>query len=151
MKKIIYTKQGFNELKKKNEKIISQRPLAVFDLKKAREMGDLSENGYYKAAKFKLNDIDRTIRFNNYLIKNAEIKEPNDNSYIQVGLTIVLDDNGKTKKYKLVGSYESNPEEGKISHLSPVGKQLINKKVGEKIEVKVKESKTIYTIKSISY
>ncbi|HZJ18367.1 MAG TPA: GreA/GreB family elongation factor [Patescibacteria group bacterium] len=151
MKKNFYTKQGLKDLKEKTEKIISQRPLAVLDLKNAREMGDLSENGYYKAAKFKLNDIDRTIRRNNYLIKNAEVKEPKDSNSVQIGLTVVLDKNGKRKSLKIVGSYESNPEEGRISYLSPVGKQLLDGKVGEKIRITVGENITIYTIKSINY
>lgn len=151
MKKIIFTKQGFKDLKEKSEALKKERPAAVLDLKKAREMGDLSENGYYKSARFKLNDIDRSIRFNNYLIKNAQICEPTDIDSVQTGLTVILDEKGKEKKYQIVGSYESNPEIGKISFISPVGKQLMNKKVGDKVEINVGRNQLVFTIKKIIY
>jgi len=85
------------------------------------------------------------------LIKNAEVREPKDNYSVQIGLTVVLDENGKTKKYQIVGSYESNPEEGKISYISPVGKQLLGKKIGEKIEIGIEPNEVINTVKTITY
>ena len=54
MKNIRFTKEGFETLKKTYEDLKNSRPAAVLDLKRAREMGDLSENGYYKAARAKL-------------------------------------------------------------------------------------------------
>jgi transcription elongation factor GreA len=62
MQIIPFTKQGYEELEKELEKVVSQRPAAVKELTRGRDMGDLSENGLYKAAKQNLVDIDRQIR-----------------------------------------------------------------------------------------
>jgi transcription elongation factor GreA len=146
---IIFTKKGFEELKDKLEKLKNERPTAVLDLKKAREMGDLSENGYYKAAKFKLNDIDRNIRRNSYLIKNAKVVVPDNTDRIGIGSKILVEVNGNTKEYLIVGEYEANPQEGKISYLSPVGSGLMNKTVNEKVVIKLENRGITYKVLKI--
>ncbi len=150
MDKIIFTKIGFEELKKKTEDLIKERPVAVLDLKKAREMGDLSENGYYKAAKFKLIDIDRAIRKNNYLIKHANVITPVKNDRLGIGSKITVETEGKEKKYEIVGKYEANPSESKISYLSPVGKALLGKKAGESVRIKLQDKIVVYKIVNIN-
>lgn len=150
MDKIIFTKIGFEELKKKTEDLIKERPVAVLDLKKAREMGDLSENGYYKAAKFKLIDIDRAIRKNNYLIKHANVITPVKNDKVGIGSKITVETEGKEKKYEIVGKYEANPSESKISYLSPVGKALLGKKAGESVRIKLQDKIVVYKIVNIN-
>src|SRR5258708_14698218 len=62
MNQIRFTKQGYEKLKRDYEELLKSRPAAVDDLKKARDMGDLSENGYYKASKSKLSFIDARLR-----------------------------------------------------------------------------------------
>lgn len=146
MQKIIFTKQGLKDLKKKTEELIEGRPYAVLDLKKAREMGDLSENGYYKSARFKLSEVDRSIRRNNFLIKNAIIRIPQNTDTVAVGLKIVLTVDGEQKEYLLVGEYEADPKVGRISYLSPVGSKLMNRKVGDEVTVDVANGKKIYKI-----
>jgi transcription elongation factor GreA len=150
MKKIIFTKQGFDNLKKKAADLINQRPLAVLDLKKAREMGDLSENGYYKAAKSKLIETDRTIRRNSYLIKNAFVGIPKGNNIVDIGSRVYVEVDGEQKEYVLVGEYEADPGLGKISHLSPVGSRLMGKKVSDEVIVSVVDRKKVYKIIQIT-
>ena len=133
--KILFTKQGFEKLKNDYESLTKSRPLAVLDLKKAREMGDLSENGYYKSARFKLNDIDRNLRNFNYLIKFAVIADEPKKGIIGIGSKVDLKISGKDKKYLIVGEHEATPSEGNISFLSPIGKELLGKKATDKINV----------------
>lgn len=133
--KILFTKPGYEKLKKDFDDLVKSRPLAVLDLKKAREMGDLSENGYYKSARFKLNDIDRNIRHFNFLIKFAVIASDPKKGIVGIGSKVDLKVSGKDKKYLIVGENEANPTEEKMSFLSPIGKGLIGKKAGEKINV----------------
>jgi len=133
--KILFTKQGFEKLKNDYESLLKLRPLAVLDLKKAREMGDLSENGYYKAARFKLNDIDRNLRHFSYLIKFAVVTDEPKMGIIGIGSKVNLKISGKDKKYLIVGEYEASPAENKISFLSPMGKGLLGKKVMDKINI----------------
>jgi len=133
--KILFTKQGFEKLKNDYESLLKLRPLAVLDLKKAREMGDLSENGYYKAARFKLNDIDRNLRHFSYLIKFAVVTDEPKMGIIGIGSKVNLKISGKDKKYLIVGEHEASPAENKISFLSPMGKGLLGKKVMDKINI----------------
>jgi transcription elongation factor GreA len=56
---------------------------------------------------------------------------------------------GKKEVYKVVGEFEADPAEKKISHESPLGKALIGKKIGEKVEVEAPAGKIVYTIISV--
>lgn len=145
--KIIFTQLGYDNLLKAREKLLKERPEAVRNLREAREMGDLSENGYYKAARAKLSFLDSRLRNNQRLIKLAEvIKITNNGGMVEIGSRVVIT-NGKTKnEYTLVGSYESNPAHKTISHLSPIGRAIIGKKVKEKVEVLTPSGMVTFTI-----
>lgn len=148
--RIIFTQKGYDDLLKTKEKLLSERPEAVKNLREAREMGDLSENGYYKAARARLSFLDSRLGNNQRLIRLAEIKKTTDSDAIEIGSKVFLT-NGKTKvEYMLVGSYESDPAKKAISHLSPLGKALIGKKIKERVEVITPSGQTIYTILKIS-
>lgn len=150
MKQIPFTKEGHEKLKKELEDIRNSRPAAVEDLSKARSMGDLSENGYYKAARFKLTGIDRRIREINYILKYAVVTEAQGSDSVQIGSTVILNDGDNDITYSIVGGYESNPLEGKISQISPIGKAILGKKVGEKVSIEIPKGTVSYIIKSIS-
>lgn len=154
MNKIRFTKEGYEKLKKEYDDLLRQRPLAVEDLKKAREMGDLSENGYYKESKFKLNFIDsRLRRFTDYM-KRADIididgnKLPIDTVYI--GSTVALSDGKSEKTYQIVGDLEAQPSEGKLSLLSPVGRAIMGKSLNSEVEIETPAGKFSYKITKIS-
>ena len=88
---MLFTKEGFEKLKKDLKEAEEKRPEAVATLTKARNMGDLSENGFYKGAKFELNDLDRKIRHLTHLIKEGQvIQKPVNNDYVQLGHTVTL-------------------------------------------------------------
>ena len=149
MKNIRFTKIGFDKLKD-YENLPKNRLIAVADLKKARDMGDLSENGYYKAARSKLSEIDRNLRTLLYEIKNAVVIAGADKNAINIGSIIRLSDGKKEIKLSIVGDLEANPSLGKISLLSPIGQAVENKKAGDKVDIATPSGIITYKIISIS-
>jgi transcription elongation factor GreA len=134
--KIPFTQSGFDALKVELEKKKSERPAIVKELQRARELGDLSENGLYKATKGKLIDTDRRIRQLTHLIKNAHVDDSTNIATVGIGNTVTLLSDGKEYVYQIVGTYESDPSNGKISIVSPLGKLLMDKKVGDEVALK---------------
>lgn len=148
-KQILFTKRGYEEKQKEYEALLAARPDAVKELAKAREMGDLSENGYYKAARFKLSDIDRHIRQLKHLLKIAKVQEAAAQGFIDIGSIVTIHDGKNEKTYEIVGTYESNPSEGKISYVSPLGKILMGKRRGETAVLQIADKQTVFTIQTI--
>ena len=150
MKNIRFTKNGFDALKKTYENLKNSRPDAVLDLKRARDMGDLSENGYYKAARAKLSEIDRNLRKFLIELKSADVVESKDNHQVGIGHTVKLSDGKKETIFQIVGDLEADPSQKKISLLSPLGQALERKKVGDKAEITTPKGKLSYKIIKIS-
>ena len=146
---VLFTKQGLENLKKELEKEIDKRPLAVESLKRGREMGDLSENGLYKAAKMELGSIDRQIRHLKNLIHYGRTSEPKSNDIVQLGHTVIVETENGKKEFRIVGEWEANPRENKISHKSPIGHNLMGRQVGEIIEIRTPNGFINYKILSI--
>ena len=132
MKTYHFTKEGFDKLLKEKESLLTDRPHVVADLKRARELGDLSENGFYKSTKMRLNQIDHRLFRLSVLMKYGKIIEKSGTDTIQLGSTVTLSDGKKEVTYQIVGSEEANPREGRISNISPLGRALIGKSAGEK-------------------
>lgn len=133
---IIFTTSGYNSLQPKLDELLKKRERVLIELQRAREQGDLSENGAYKAARFELGDTDRAIRQLQHQIKYGKVVEPPTNGAIGVGSSVKLRRaDGKEFCYKIVGTYEADPMNGKISIESPMGKTLIGKKVDEEVVV----------------
>ncbi len=88
---ILFTKEGYEKLKIQLKRAEEKRPEAVATLSKARAMGDLSENGFYKGARSELNDLDRKTRHLKHLISKGQvIQKPVNNEYVQIGHTVTL-------------------------------------------------------------
>lgn len=150
MKNIRFTKKGFDLLKKTYEDLKNSRPDAVADLKRAREMGDLSENGYYKAARAKLSEIDRNLRKFLIELKSADVVESSNNHQVGIGHTVKLSDGKQEKIFQIVGDLEADPTQGKISLLSPLGQALERKKIGETAKITTPKGFIFYKIIKIS-
>jgi transcription elongation factor GreA len=149
MKIIPFTENGLKDINNKLQEQILKRPDTVKSLSRAREMGDLSENGLYKAAKFELSDIDRLIRYYKNLIKYSKIISPTDNKTIQIGHNITVKSENGSKNFYIVGEYEANPREGKISYKSPIGHNLMGRNVGDKVFIKTPSGGITYIIEKI--
>lgn len=151
-KKIYLTKEGLGELKKEYDELTSlKRPEVLSRVAQARSLGDLSENAEYVAAREDLSFIDGRIDELEELLKQATlISELHSNHMVKLGSKVVLYANGKKLDYIVVGEWEADPTEKKISHKSPLGLALLGKRVGEKVEVEAPAGKLAYTIKSIN-
>ncbi len=153
-KKIYLTKEGLAELKKEFDQLAKvRRPDVLTRVSEARNMGDLSENAEYTAARDELSFIDVRIDELEELLKQATlIAEPSksSNHIVKLGSTVKLNIKDKHEVFTVVGEWEADPKEKKISHQSPLGKALLGKKVGEKVEVEAPAGKVIYTIVSIA-
>lgn len=91
MGNIPFTKEGYEQIKKELQAAEERRPEVVKTLTRAREMGDLSENGFYKGAKFELSDLDRKIRHLKNLVQYGQpLDKPSHNDYVQIGHTVTL-------------------------------------------------------------
>jgi transcription elongation factor GreA len=106
----------------------------------ARDKGDLSENAEYDAAKDAQGLMEMRISELEGLVGNARIKKQEDVDLSKVSIlsTVKIKNlkNGMEVKYTLVSEKEADLKSGKISYESPIGKGLLNKKVGEVAEVK---------------
>ncbi len=151
MKKIQITKEGFNNLQEELKNLQEvKRPFTIDKLQKARSMGDLKENNAYHAAREELGELDGRILEIKHVIKHAEIVETNGgDNLISLGKTIVVDAGGTTRTFQVVGEFEADPMNGKVSHTSPIGKTLIGKKTGEMIEIILPGGKVTYKILSV--
>ncbi|HUD20238.1 MAG TPA: transcription elongation factor GreA [Patescibacteria group bacterium] len=148
--RIVLTKTGLSDLKAELETLLNvKRPEGVKRLADARELGDLSENSEYAAAKQDLAFIDGRILELEEIIHGAKIVTNHTKSQVDVGCKVTLTINGKKEIFMLVGEWEADPTEKKISHSSPLGSALMGKKVGEKVEVEAPAGKVQYKILNI--
>ena len=133
---IVFTTLGYSALQPKLDELFKKRERVLIELQRAREQGDLSENGAYKAARFELGDTDRAIRTLQHQIKYGKVVNTPSDGTIGVGSKVKLRrDDGKEFEYTIVGTYEADPMNGKISIVSPMGKGLMGKKVGDEVAV----------------
>ena len=138
-KKIYLTQEGYEELKNELDQLINvKRPANIQAIKEARALGDLSENADYDAAKNDQAEIEGRIKKIEKMLENVEIIEKGDSSVVSLGTTVSIkyvDDEDETDEYQIVGSQEADPFMSKISNESPIAKAIMNKKVGDIVEV----------------
>lgn len=144
----LFTKEGLEELRSEHNALVNgKRPMAVERLAAARDLGDLAENSEYAAAKQDLSFIDGRIAELEEILHAAKVISPKSNSgKIDMGSKVTLHINGKKEVFSLVGEWEADPMNKKISHSSPLGKALLGKKVGENVEVEAPAGKLLYKI-----
>lgn len=144
-----FTKQGYEDLVKEKNDLTKARPEAVFNLKTAREMGDLSENAAYRVARSKLSSVDRRLRFLTKILDNAYIMKVDFKGMVDVGCLVTVDTKFGVQTYQIVNSHESDLARGKISYYSPVGRALVGKRVDDVVEISTPNGNVTYTIKDI--
>jgi transcription elongation factor GreA len=149
-RRIPFTQEGYDKLLSEKKRLISDRPEAVDHLRKAREMGDLSENGYYKASRAKLSSLDGRLRHLEKLIRLGRVVQTAHTGFVDIGCTVTITDGLKESTFTLVGGYESDPIHHTISYISPLGKSLMGKKEKDVITVNAPKGLVSYTIVHIS-
>jgi transcription elongation factor GreA len=132
------TAQGAKELREELDRLtkVERQALAV-RLRDAIQMGDLSENADYKKAKEDQGFLEGRIQELEYILSNAMIVDEKTlrKDIVSVGTHVTIQEGDYSPEvYHLVGAAEADPRNGKISHESPIGKALMDHRVGEVVE-----------------
>ena len=152
--KIYLTQFGFDQIKAEYDNLTQKRrPETIERLAEARALGDLSENNEYHSAKDELAYIEGRISELDDMLKKVVLIENRhgDCKEVNLGCKVTVK-NGDTNEhvFHIVGEWEANPVDKKISHESPLGKSLMGKKIGDKVEVEAPVGKITYTIIKIN-
>lgn len=152
MKKLFrLTKEGVDTLQTELDSLTAKRASIAEAIKSARELGDLAENAEYQSARAEQERNETRISEIENILQNVEIiKKPRGAAKVQLGSRVTLKAGNKSKEFQVVGTVEADPLSGKISDESPIGQALIDKKVGDKVEIKTPAEVTAYKIASIS-
>jgi transcription elongation factor GreA len=142
MEKMPITEDGLKKLKAELRFLQkTEKPNNIKAIAEARAHGDLSENAEYHAAKEKQGFIAAKINELETAIGQAEVIDVNEGPMDRVvfGRTVLLYDVETEKEitYQLVGPYESDPENGRISIKSPLGQGLIGREIGDEVKIKI--------------
>lgn len=153
MDKYYLTKERSEELKKELETLKGEKRLEVADrLKQAKEFGDLSENSEYTEAREEQSRVETRISELDDMFKKVVLiknEKTTANASTVIGSTVTVKKDGKVSVYRIVGSNEAKPEEGKISNESPLGRAFLDKKVGDTVVVTTPGGKFDYQIMKI--
>ncbi len=146
------SKNSHEALKLEYDKLKNMKiPEIANRIDEAKQQGDLSENAEYHQAKEEMAWAQGRLQALDNLLSNAVIIEEgkSNKDSVTVGDTVVVDFNGKTKEYTIVGPQEADPFGGKISNESPLGSSFISCSVGDTVEVEAPSGKQVYKITKI--
>ncbi len=140
-------KEELNYLKTVREKEVAEQ------IKEARSFGDLSENSEYDEAKNEQGKLFSRIAEIEAVLSNYVLIEEQhfDANAVSIGSQVTVKDkkSGKETTYRIVGSQEADPMQGRISEDSPFGRALLGKALGDKVEVEAPIGMLYYTVTDI--
>lgn len=155
MDQIPITKKGFAALEQELHNLKSvERPAVIEAIAEARGHGDLKENAEYHAAKERQSFIEGRIIELDAAVSLANIIDPSTMSgdTIKFGATVtIVDDDDKEMTIQIVGPYESNSDDGRISITAPLARGLIGKSLGDNVEVTTPKGKKNYEVLKVLY
>jgi len=156
MNKIPMTASGYENIQIELKKLLNEdRPNIIAAIAEARSHGDLSENAEYQYAKEQQSLIEGKIVDLESAISRVEIIDVKSiaGDEIKFGATVEIEDdeNGEISLYQLVGDYESDIKNKRLSISSPLARGLINKTVDDVVEINSPKGQKSYTIKSVKY
>ena len=158
MSRSYLTKDGFIKLQRELDELRSDKRKEVAErLREAMEGGELIENAEYESAKNEQSFVEGRISELKMLLANANIidydDENGENSYVQVGSTVFLREDGEKRsdKYVIVGAAEADPRNGMISNESPIGKAVLGHKAGENVEIERPDGSIKFRITTVRY
>ncbi|MFA4845899.1 MAG: GreA/GreB family elongation factor [Patescibacteria group bacterium] len=146
------TQDGLDRLHRVLERVEKvDLPQAIADVTETGQFGDFSENAEYQEAKGRMRRYhDQITSIKERLKKIVVIDKTVSHQSVQLGSTVVLETGGKTKTFEIVGPQETDPLRGRLSFKSPLGAKLINRTVGEEVQVPTGTSQSTYRIIEIS-
>ena len=137
-KEVYLTEEGLNDLKKELDELINvKRPANIQAIKEARSYGDLSENAEYDAARNEQAQIEARVKELEKMLENVSIIKEIKTDSVGIGnvVSVKYVDEDDEDEYRIVGSQEADPFEGKISNESPIAQALLDHKVGDTVTV----------------
>jgi transcription elongation factor GreA len=151
---IYLTQEGADKLRAELDELVNVKRSELADkLREARAMGDLSENADYIDAKEQQAFLEGRIKQLEFTLRHADVVSDDAaaSGQVRIGsrVTVVEEDFDETETYLIVGTAESNPVEGKISHESPLGKALMGHAAGDTVSYQAPVGELRFTIKSI--
>jgi transcription elongation factor GreA len=152
-KPVQLTIEALENLKKELHELSKvKRPQLVERLSRAMAEGDLTENADYQSAKEELEFLDGRISELEVVVNNAQVvssSNGNTNGKIGMGAKVTVKIGSKSQTFTIVGEWEADPVNKKISPSSPLGEVLMDKAKGEKVTVQAPAGKVIYEILEI--
>ena len=154
MDRIPFTPEGLEGIKQELDHLVKvERRKVVKAIEEARAHGDLSENAEYEAAKERQAYIEGRIQELSGILAKAEVipplKKAPDKVQFGVKVRLLNLETDDEVVYQIVGPYESDPANGKISVSSPIARALIGKEIGEEVRVKTPSGEKIFEILDI--
>lgn len=153
MKDILLTKEGIERLKQELKQLVEvDRKEVIKKIKETRELGDLSENAEYDAARNQQAIIEGRIEELESILKNAKLIDMKNNGRgkVVIGSKVRVRIEEDHHHFTIVSSAESDPNSGLISDESPLGQALIGAKVGESVVVELPDGERIeYTVEEV--
>ncbi|WP_421717030.1 GreA/GreB family elongation factor [Arcobacter arenosus] len=151
MQKELITEFGYKRFVKEFKQLAEvEKPYWVKEKEIAAQHGDRSENAEYISAKEMIRNLDKRLRFLEKIINNSTVVETSKIPHEKVNFgseVKVLDlDKEEEKTFIIVGTFETNPNEYKISNKSPLGKVLLGKELGEEFEFTINNKVFEYEI-----
>jgi len=145
------SKEGLEQRKKELEELKLKRQEISQRIEEAKALGDLSENQEYASAReAQAFNEGKIIEMEQFLRDVVVIDNKNrKSSDVQIGSTVEVKANGKSREFTIVGSEEADPMAGRISNESPLGKAFLGKKTGQEVEVETPGGKIKYKILTI--
>ena len=155
MDKVPITGKGFTALEEElRHRQQVERPRIIQAISEARALGDLSENAEYHAAKERQGQVEAMIADIENSLSRAQVIDPTmlSGDKVVFGATVhLLDEDDKRVKYQIVGHTEADAKIGRISYLSPLGRALIGRQVGDDVEVSTPSGDRYYQIAKLEF
>lgn len=155
MEQITITKQGYSRLEKELAELKDERPAIIQAIKEAREQGDLRENAGYDAARERQGMAEARI---NYIESRLPLYQVIDldtlsGDKVKFGCTVTLVDveTEEEKVFSILGPDEADPAKGTISYLSPVGRALLGREVGDEVTITIPKGSVTYEVTDVAY
>lgn len=144
------TADGIAALKTELAELVGTKRNEIAErLKEAKADGDLSENAMYDAARDEQSFVEGRISEIEHILKHASVIANKSKGVVALGSKVHVEVEDGQQHYVIVGSTEANPDEGKISDQSPIGRALIGKKAGDEITIEVPSGSITYLIRGI--
>jgi transcription elongation factor GreA len=155
MDTVPFTEEGYARLSKELDALKRvERPKIISEIAEARAHGDLSENAEYHAAREKQGFVEARIAdLEDKISRGKVIKYTDTSEAVRFGawVTVMDEDSGEEKTYRVVGELEADLEKGLISLSSPIARALLGKKPDDVVAIKVPKGTVEYQIRDVRY